>query len=155
MRLAPGGTTIDTVCGPIAVGVSLLLPALAARAMEGILAGDDLTWPMAALTGLLVLSALTGVVSGLTAVRILARVSRALRHQLLRAVLASGVAVRRRHTAGDLTTSGNSASSPRCWPTPKPAGGASGPPSSTHAQRSEQPQLEGDTKWQVTRGRTR
>ncbi|TQS19095.1 ABC transporter ATP-binding protein [Microbispora sp. KK1-11] len=117
VRLAPLSTVASAALSMTTTGAALLAPAVAARAVDEVLAGAA-GLAVLALLGLLTVRALTEAFFGIVSVSATTRIAVALRYRLLRHVFALGVPGMRRHATGDLVArlTGNTYSSATAVP---------------------------------------
>jgi ATP-binding cassette, subfamily B, bacterial len=104
VRLAPGHAAAKSVCTVVTLGVSLLIPVLAARVVDQVLTRQSAGRELATLATLVLLRALAESYGEVAGVSARTGALAALRHRLVSHILALGVPGTRRHATGDLVT---------------------------------------------------
>lgn len=102
LRLGWRWTTVLLLASVTYVGAMLALPAVIAEAADRQISGVGSGWALLALVGVFATLMVSEVVSQLATVASTATVTRALRHRMLRHVLALGLTGRARFAAGDV-----------------------------------------------------
>jgi ATP-binding cassette subfamily B protein len=103
-RLAPRRIAADTAWSVTGVAATLLTPAVAAGAVDAVLAGRDPRTGLLVLAGLLAVRALAEAAGGVTRVSVTTGVAAALRRRFVATVFARGLAGPRSRDTGDLLT---------------------------------------------------
>jgi ATP-binding cassette subfamily B protein len=104
VRLAPGQGAVKGLCTFMTLGVSLLIPVVAARVVDQVLARQDAGRGLAILAAMLVLRSLAEAYGDVAGVSARTGALTVLRHRLVTHVLSLGVPGARRHASGELVT---------------------------------------------------